>query len=343
MAGLDRRRASDFIGMLQQIGNKQENVAPVTSDPVELCSETIKTCQMASDALLLRERDLPLSAQPYSACCDTLVAKRKDIELCIEKLAVALQNRVPEGICLQLALLAEAVCVVTETAAQAVFMVSEKTPGCTKAKPSVLDSYVLHRGRLAIDIASAGFGRETTGPQQIMTISAVIATHLELIRNQLLAAAAKLKEQGSVKHSIVSSIANTLSGNATVLVSVIKAFVATPTNDLRENAAIFAKPVIATIDAIIEFAASDASFTGSPPQIKREVADFTKPLQAAAMSLVSAATLLVSAARTMLTHPGDTSANQQFTKYSSALNSALQALVTAAKATRDAKIMYEDP
>lgn len=132
MAGLDRSRASDFIGMLQQLGNKvpfpihifsypllgssteqgcqhsnpntrlqtthkqatphsrlslhslsvllptqpptrtacyfvatqNSGARPVTEDPVQLCSEVIKTCQMASEALLLSERDTPIRWEP---------------------------------------------------------------------------------------------------------------------------------------------------------------------------------------------------------------------------------------------------------------------------------------
>jgi hypothetical protein len=33
---------------------------PVSDNPVQLCSEAIRTCQMASESLLLRERDSPL-------------------------------------------------------------------------------------------------------------------------------------------------------------------------------------------------------------------------------------------------------------------------------------------
>ena len=42
---------------------------------------------MAADSLLLRDRDVPLSQQPYSGCCDTIVAKRKELTLAIEALA----------------------------------------------------------------------------------------------------------------------------------------------------------------------------------------------------------------------------------------------------------------
>jgi hypothetical protein len=58
-----------------------------------------------------------------------VVAKGKELTLAAESLGTELASRHADGICRQLALLAEAVCIVTETTAQAVFMVAEKTPG----------------------------------------------------------------------------------------------------------------------------------------------------------------------------------------------------------------------
>eukprot|EP00038_Savillea_parva_P028602 m.66042 g.66042 ORF g.66042 m.66042 type:complete len:349 (-) comp8333_c0_seq1:145-1191(-) len=347
MAGLDKRRASDFIGMLQQIGNKNDQARPVTNDPVHLCIETIRTCQMASESLLLSERDAPLSKQSYSGCCDTVVVKGKELTLAAETLAAELAIRHEDGICKQLAILSEAVCIVTETTAQAVFMVAEKTPGCKKAIPGAVDMYVMNRGRLAVETASTGLTRKSTGQDQILAIAAVIATHLELIREQTLAAADKLRTKSPHDAAIFAAAANSLSGNAAVLVASIKSFAAHPSAGARATAHLFSKPTLASVDAIIEFA-SNPKFVGVPPQVRREVADYTKPMQAAAMSLVSAANLLIEAVKTSLTAPNDPSGPKLVRRYRDTITTALHALLVALKAARDAKLdgskmMYEDP
>lgn len=47
MAGLDESRRSDFIAMLQDVGSEQDREDLINHlDPVQLCTETIRTIQM---------------------------------------------------------------------------------------------------------------------------------------------------------------------------------------------------------------------------------------------------------------------------------------------------------
>lgn len=341
MAGLDTRGASDFIGMLQAFG-LQGNSRVATQDPVTLCTDTIKTTQMAADSLLLRDRDHPLSQQPYSGCCDTVVAKRKELTLAIEGLAADLGSGNAAQLCGHLAEVTGIMCIIIETTAQAVYMVSEKTPGCVKAVPSAVDAYVLHRGRLAIETAANACSRGTVGQEQMMAIAAVFATHLEVIREQCLNASKNLAEGSPMEASQYTALAKSLGGNASILVTSIKAFVASPDPEQQAAVPIFAKPVLALIDALIAFSSSD-KFVGTPPQVKREVADYIKPMQAGALSAASAMTLLVASMKVVLTNPADTKSLQQIVSYTQSINVALESLVTAMKSARDAKMMYEDP
>jgi hypothetical protein len=126
--------------------------------------------------------------------------------------------------------------------------------------------YVLSRGRLAVDTAAAGFSRETVGQDQMLAIAAVMATHLELIRVEVLASAQKWKSKNAAEAAVFAAAANSLSGNAAVMVASIKAFAADPSKEARMNAHMFTKPTIASIDALISFAAN-AKFIGTPPQV----------------------------------------------------------------------------
>jgi len=49
MAGLDESRRSDFIAMLQDVGSVEDREELMENlDPVQLCTETIRTIQMVS-------------------------------------------------------------------------------------------------------------------------------------------------------------------------------------------------------------------------------------------------------------------------------------------------------
>merc|ERR1719345_383827 len=89
-------------------------------------------------------------------------------------------------LCRQLAIISETMCLITETTAQAVFMMAERTPGCVKAVPSMIDSYIVNRGKLAIEVAANAASRPGVTKEQVMATAAVFATHLELIRDQCL-------------------------------------------------------------------------------------------------------------------------------------------------------------
>lgn len=98
-----------------------------------------------SRALLLRERDMPLSTQPFSGCCDTLVARCKQASSTLTTIESQLSSGTFLSICSPLAKLAETVSVITEAVAQAVYMVAEKNPKCKQAKPGIIDNYPLTR------------------------------------------------------------------------------------------------------------------------------------------------------------------------------------------------------
>lgn len=88
---------------------------------------------------------MPLSGQPFSGCCDTLVARCKQASSTLTSIESHLSSASFMSICQPLAQLAETISVITEAVAQAVYMVAEKNPNCKKAKPGIVDNYPLSR------------------------------------------------------------------------------------------------------------------------------------------------------------------------------------------------------
>lgn len=124
----------------------------------------------------------------------------------------------------------------------------------------MIDMYPLQRARLAVQLAVDGFQRASTTPAHTLGISAVIATHLEVLREQCHAAAEKSIED--VAKAQFKSISRGLTGAAAMVVAAIKGFVREPSEKLRNKCSIFAAPLMATIDALIEYAQSEHSFAG---------------------------------------------------------------------------------
>lgn len=76
-----------------------------------------------SEALLLRDRDLPLSEQTFTGCCETLIAKSKGLSIAITNITQSIKAATPQKICAPLGEVAETLAVMVEATAQAVFMV----------------------------------------------------------------------------------------------------------------------------------------------------------------------------------------------------------------------------
>ena len=66
---------------------------------MQLCTEAIRTVQMSSESLLLRDRDQPLSKQPFSGCCDTLVARRKQLNIAATNAVACLKGGRSADLC----------------------------------------------------------------------------------------------------------------------------------------------------------------------------------------------------------------------------------------------------
>lgn len=330
MAGLDQQRRSDFLAMLLETA-KAGSGDGSGLDPAIVCADTRRIIQMTSEALLLRERDRALSHQPFSGCCDTLVGKSKAVSIVVGNLQAAVNDAQAQAACMHLGELAEGVSILTETAAQAVYLVGELHPSCVKARPSIIDHYALSRGRLAIQLAIEVFSRPNTTAAHTMAASAVIATHLEVLRDECMLAGERCTDVGAKQQFKACSKA--LVAVTAVLVASIKEFVRSPTPARRARCVLFSKPLLECIDAIMSYVHSDETFTGTPATLPKKISDVLKPVQAAALSVVSTTGMLIAACKGVLCD-NDPSAPAHVARYGLALDQALEALTRAVKAVK---------
>lgn len=174
-----------------------------------------------------------------------------------------------------------------------------------------------------------------------MCISAVLATHLDVLRDQCRGAADVVVDTMPQHAAQFKSIIKGLSGTSAMLVAAVKTFVSSPSDANRAQCMLFAEPVQGVVDVLLRFVGSVPQFVGNPPQVKRDVADYIKPIQAGAMAAVSAANLFVTSVRAYLANPADATARADISRYATAVNTSLAELTNATKEARDAKIMHE--
>lgn len=68
-------------------------------------------------------------------------------------------------------------------------------------KAGAVDGYLLARGRLAITVATSRFGKPNIHTSEVMSIAAVVATHLDILRDQCNKAKEKLEATVRILHA----------------------------------------------------------------------------------------------------------------------------------------------
>eukprot|EP00051_Salpingoeca_urceolata_P027981 m.484320 g.484320 ORF g.484320 m.484320 type:complete len:335 (+) comp23301_c0_seq1:477-1481(+) len=332
MAGLDERRASDFLGVLQELA-QQEGTRPENADAGTLCAETITTITMVSDALLLRDRSQRLSEQSFGGCCDTLIAKSKTVTIDLDHLLADLKQHNHPEMCKRIAALAEGITILIETTSHACYLVADNHGTCLPGTPSAIDHYPLQRAKLAVSLALDAFSRRPTNAQT-MASAAVVATHLEVLKEECSRAEERTDASAQV---MFKAIGRGLSGTATMLVAALKDHIKHPTDRTRAACTIFSAPVLSTIDALITYS-EDESLAGKPPAISKEVGKYLKPMQGAAMCLSSAFALFIRFVKQCI-EDKPINPEAHLARYSESINAAVADLVAATRDVRKAELI----
>jgi hypothetical protein len=90
--------------------------------------------------------------------------------------------------------MAEQIIGLLELTAQTVYLVAAHTPGCGPAIAGVADPYPLLRAQLAVQLACDGLERAGTTAPQAMGMAAVLATHLDILREEAANSAARCED-----------------------------------------------------------------------------------------------------------------------------------------------------
>lgn len=115
-------------------------------------------------------------------------------------------------------------------------------------------------GRLAVQLAVDSFQRSSITPKQVMAVSAVIATHLEALREQC-KMAAELCEDDMVGFQF-KACGRGLSGATSMLVAAVKSYIDMPTDQSRLSLQAFSTPLLASIDSLLMYVHSSDAFLG---------------------------------------------------------------------------------
>ncbi|EGD80501.1 hypothetical protein PTSG_01092 [Salpingoeca rosetta] len=331
----DNRRQSGYLPMLAEGAHQDVDLAL-------LASNAQSSAQMGLEALLLRDRDSPISGMSFTACQDALTANSKKLTACIKSVHDTLMEgsdptKATPKLVKDIAESTEHLILLLETVADIVFLLLSKGQGCKAPQKSLIDHYILVRARLAIRIAIEHVEASASKPPTVMAALAVISTHLEALRDACDTAAEKTRND--LLKAQIKGCSRALGGTAAAFVASVKHYVAHPGEDTLERVLLFTKPLKASVDALVAFALQDDAFYGSAGFFSPAVRKYVKPIQAAGVSLVSGSTLFFSTIKTLLSQPSSADARAALSKYMAAVDVHLSQLTSAVRSAYSADLM----
>eukprot|EP00730_Choanoeca_flexa_P006371 TRINITY_DN12142_c0_g2_i35.p1 TRINITY_DN12142_c0_g2~~TRINITY_DN12142_c0_g2_i35.p1 ORF type:complete len:397 (+),score=92.77 TRINITY_DN12142_c0_g2_i35:84-1274(+) len=348
MAGLDGRGRTNFIGVLCKL-RVQDEKHTTQQDPVRLTTDVAKTIQMVSDTLLLVDRTVPVSMQPLRGCADCIAGRSKLLSVAASQIeGLAYQDTIDTNeISQKLAIIAECCSTLVEAVAQTVFILGLQTKDCQPGIPALIDAYPFVRGRLAVELALDVLVRPLPADapplqhQSAMGVAAVVATQLEAVQDECIAAMDR-SPPGWVKAQIAAS-SRAVNGTVAAFVECTKSFVDQPTDGKLKCLKAFATPLLNSFEALEVFAASDSDFAGRPPYMNNAARVLVKALRAAALSCVSSCALLLKAIKDCLTEPQATVPREKLTRYTISLEDSLSTLSAAMNSIMQASNVLASP
>eukprot|EP00055_Hartaetosiga_balthica_P015549 m.92578 g.92578 ORF g.92578 m.92578 type:complete len:344 (-) comp8894_c3_seq2:273-1304(-) len=329
----DNRQQSSFVSML--VGTSPEKF-PI-SDPVQICSETLRSAHLCAEALLLRSRDLPMSNSSLTMCHDSVIALSKAVASQMKTINNAVMSDSNSSIPKPLAELAESLVLLVETVADTIFQIGSKSTGTKAPSPSVIDSYVLSRARLAISLCIEHLEESSLNTDRMMAVLSVMATHLEAVKECNAQAIKRTKNKQVVLQ--LKATNKGLTGSTAAFIVSAKSFATKPCASSQRHVIQFSKPLVALVDALLTFSISEELVIGKPSQPDSMAASYIKSIEAAALSLVSAVSLFLKTVKTTLTQSVSAEYFETLTKYLTAANVHLSELRESVKKALQAELV----
>lgn len=279
----------------------------------QICEESCEKIQLVADILLLRSGCLgsldknrcsvlePVSTvgESYAKLRDVIVADTKVLAIAVKDFGQQMNLRSLNDIRKSCDKITDLVIRITEAATSAAYYSSMLDVQCKPAKRGVVDYYSFERAKQQLHMSCRKFTPENSYPldnDQLLNISKSIADSLAVLTRGC-TLASESKEINPIDQEQLRNCSQSLQGSTGAFLSALKAFASAHSDEHQRNCWLFSKPLIATVDCIVEFS---SKFAGTPAILTEKGHDAQTNILGGAMAVSSSCTQLLGIAKVIL-------------------------------------------
>ena len=295
--------------------------------------ESCEKMQLVADLLLLKEgtRGYSLSSSSVSSVmavghvsylksCDSVVASTKDLAISVKDMVQQMKLKNTSKLQKLADSIATQVIVVTEEASHAAHNAALIDIRCKPAKTGIIDLYSFERVRQAIHMSYDKFKLEYFSQltdELVLIISKTFAESLAVLIHGCTLASEE-KKLSSMDQTQFSTCCQCLRGSTVSFLASLKCFASARTDENRKRCLLFGKPLLAAVDAVVDFA-SAPQFSGTPAVLTREGRASQTEILGGAMAVVSSSIQLLCAARIIVSNDDKTLKPPQLQRFANCM------------------------
>eukprot|EP00795_Rhopilema_esculentum_P003812 gene3812-15100_t len=290
------------------------------------CDSAVRNVQ--SIANVLDNPVEPVNDATFFNCLDTATAKTQLLTKSMTDIASSLKKEDRDTFKGAVGQASDAVCALTESAAQAAYLVAIADPSSTAGRQGLVDQSQFQQAKDAIASAVEGLVHPKNTQQQVLSAATVIAKHTSGLCNACKVASAKTENPVAKRHFVQA--AKDVANNTALLVKFIKAYAGDLSDVNRNQCHEGGKPLLEAVENLVSYASSP-EFARVPAKISAEARSAQFPLIMAGKSMVTSSSNYFNTAKLLAANSKDQSTWQLFAQHSKAVADAMKKIVTAIK------------
>uniref|UniRef100_A0A7M5V5A6 Talin n=1 Tax=Clytia hemisphaerica TaxID=252671 RepID=A0A7M5V5A6_9CNID len=306
--------------------NQLLNEALTTAPGQKECDSAIRNIEGV--AHVLENPVEPVNEASFFECLDTATERSQQLAQSMQDMTASLKKEDTDTLANAASVASDAVCQLTESTAQAAYLVAISDPSSTAGRAGLVDQSQFAKARDAIRGACEGLLSENNSQQQILSAATVIAKHTAGLCNACKLASTKT-DNPVAKRQFVQS-AKDVANNTANLVKFIKVYAANMTPDNRNECAKATEPLLEAVDSLVTYASSP-EFASVPAKISKQAKAAQYPLIMSGKSMVTSSTNYFVSAKQLAINNKDQPTWQIFAQHSRALADAMKKIVTCLK------------
>ncbi|CAI8034388.1 Talin-1 [Geodia barretti] len=320
--------------VMNQLAAACRAVTDAINSLLDLCSTSGPGQKECDNALRNIEAVAPVLANPnepvsdlsYFDCLDVVMEKSRTLGQDAATITTSAKNSSYDEFSRSVESASQAVCQLTEAAAQAAYLVGIADPSSTAATPGLVDQAQFARANQAVSTACQNLLNPASNQQQVLAAATVIAKHTSVLCNACKVASSKTSNPVAKRHFVQA--AKEVANSTANLVKNIKALAGDLSDRNREACAETTKPLQEAVEALTTFASSP-QFASTPAKISAQARTAQQPILEAGNNVIKSSSSLLTSAKNLAMNPRDPPTWQLLTSHSKALADAMKNLLMA--------------